>query len=186
MGQPDLAPLVRRALAHHRLVRYDERGNGMSQRDVPDVSFDTWVRDLETVVDAAGSIDFRSSGSPWRFDRYRVRGEASGARHAPGALRRVRGGNRTTSARPRSSRRGARSRVCCGLGGDSTTRRSARRSPAGSSRGDAAARAVVRRTPACVHVAGKRGAPHGTRRRHRCSTPVVAGEDADARHSLRS
>ena len=40
--------------AHHRLVRYDERGNGMSQRDVPDVSFDTWIRDLETVVDAAG------------------------------------------------------------------------------------------------------------------------------------
>ena len=39
---------------HHRLVRYDERGNGMSQRDVFDVSFDTWVRDLETVVDAAG------------------------------------------------------------------------------------------------------------------------------------
>ena len=39
---------------HHRLVRYDERGNGMSQRDVPGVSFDTWVRDLETVVDAAG------------------------------------------------------------------------------------------------------------------------------------
>ncbi len=39
---------------HHRVVRYDERGNGMSQRDVSDVSFDTWVRDLETVVDAAG------------------------------------------------------------------------------------------------------------------------------------
>lgn len=39
---------------HHRVIRYDERGNGMSQRDVRDVSFDTWVRDLETVVDAAG------------------------------------------------------------------------------------------------------------------------------------
>ena len=39
---------------HHRVVRHDERGNGMSQRDVSDVSFDTWVRDLETVVDAAG------------------------------------------------------------------------------------------------------------------------------------
>jgi DNA-binding winged helix-turn-helix (wHTH) protein/pimeloyl-ACP methyl ester carboxylesterase len=38
---------------HHRLVRYDERGNGMSQRGVGNVSFDTWVRDLETVVDAA-------------------------------------------------------------------------------------------------------------------------------------
>ena len=40
--------------SRHRLVRYDERGNGMSERDAPDVSFDTWVRDLETVVDAAG------------------------------------------------------------------------------------------------------------------------------------
>jgi pimeloyl-ACP methyl ester carboxylesterase/DNA-binding winged helix-turn-helix (wHTH) protein len=39
---------------HHRVIRYDERGNGMSQRNVPHVSFDTWVRDLETVVDAAG------------------------------------------------------------------------------------------------------------------------------------
>jgi DNA-binding winged helix-turn-helix (wHTH) protein/pimeloyl-ACP methyl ester carboxylesterase len=43
---------------HHRLVRYDERGNGMSQRDVADVNFDTWVRDLETVVDAAGLDQF--------------------------------------------------------------------------------------------------------------------------------
>jgi len=40
--------------AHHCVVRYDERGNGMSQRDVAEVSFDTMVRDLETVVDAAG------------------------------------------------------------------------------------------------------------------------------------
>src|SRR5262245_1738551 len=39
---------------HHRVLRYDERGNGMSQRDVHDVSFETWVNDLETVVDAAG------------------------------------------------------------------------------------------------------------------------------------
>jgi pimeloyl-ACP methyl ester carboxylesterase/DNA-binding winged helix-turn-helix (wHTH) protein len=47
---------------HHRVVRYDERGNGMSQRDVPDVSFDTWVRDLETVVDAAGLDRFSLLG----------------------------------------------------------------------------------------------------------------------------
>ena len=39
---------------HHRLVRYDERGNGMSQRDVDYGSLDAWVQDLETVVDAAG------------------------------------------------------------------------------------------------------------------------------------
>jgi DNA-binding winged helix-turn-helix (wHTH) protein/pimeloyl-ACP methyl ester carboxylesterase len=39
---------------HHRFVRYDERGNGMSQRNVDNVSFDTWIGDLETVVDVAG------------------------------------------------------------------------------------------------------------------------------------
>lgn len=47
---------------HHRVIRYDERGNGMSQRDVPEVSFDTWVRDLETVVDAAGLDRFSLLG----------------------------------------------------------------------------------------------------------------------------
>ena len=47
---------------HHRVIRYDERGNGMSQRDVADVSFDTWVRDLETVVDAAGLDRFALLG----------------------------------------------------------------------------------------------------------------------------
>lgn len=36
------------------LVRYDERGSGLSDREVEDLSFDAWVRDLETVVDAAG------------------------------------------------------------------------------------------------------------------------------------
>jgi pimeloyl-ACP methyl ester carboxylesterase len=37
-----------------RLVRYDERGCGLSDWDVPRFSFDAWVDDLETVVDAAG------------------------------------------------------------------------------------------------------------------------------------
>ena len=54
MGQPHLASLVGGIVASPRVIRYDERGNGMSQRDVSGVSFDTWVRDLETVVDAAG------------------------------------------------------------------------------------------------------------------------------------
>ncbi len=38
--------------AEHQLVRYDERGNGLSEREVADLSFDAFVRDLETVVDA--------------------------------------------------------------------------------------------------------------------------------------
>jgi DNA-binding winged helix-turn-helix (wHTH) protein/pimeloyl-ACP methyl ester carboxylesterase len=38
----------------HRLLRYDERGCGLSDWAVEDFSFEAWVRDLETVVDAAG------------------------------------------------------------------------------------------------------------------------------------
>jgi len=39
---------------NHQFVRYDERRNGLSDWDVDDISFDTFVRDLEAVVDAAG------------------------------------------------------------------------------------------------------------------------------------
>jgi pimeloyl-ACP methyl ester carboxylesterase/DNA-binding winged helix-turn-helix (wHTH) protein len=60
------SPIWRHWLAalsvHHRVVRYDERGNGLSDRNVPDVSFDTWVRDLETVVDRAGLDRFSLLG----------------------------------------------------------------------------------------------------------------------------
>ena len=38
----------------HMLLRYDERGCGLSDRDADDLSFESWVSDLETVVDAAG------------------------------------------------------------------------------------------------------------------------------------
>ena len=38
----------------HTLVRYDERGCGLSDWMVDDLSFDAWVNDLETVVDAIG------------------------------------------------------------------------------------------------------------------------------------
>ena len=38
----------------HTLVRYDERGCGLSDHDVADCSFEAWVRDLEAVVDAQG------------------------------------------------------------------------------------------------------------------------------------
>jgi pimeloyl-ACP methyl ester carboxylesterase/DNA-binding CsgD family transcriptional regulator len=38
---------------HFTTVRYDERGCGLSQRAVDDVSSATWARDLEDVIDAA-------------------------------------------------------------------------------------------------------------------------------------
>jgi pimeloyl-ACP methyl ester carboxylesterase len=47
---------------HNRLIRYDERGNGLSQRDVKEMSFELWVKDLETVVEAAGVEKFALLG----------------------------------------------------------------------------------------------------------------------------
>jgi class 3 adenylate cyclase/pimeloyl-ACP methyl ester carboxylesterase len=38
----------------HTLIRYDARGNGLSDWDVPHLSLDAWVSDIEAVVDAAG------------------------------------------------------------------------------------------------------------------------------------
>jgi DNA-binding winged helix-turn-helix (wHTH) protein len=40
--------------ADHQLVRYDARGTGLSDRNVEEISFEAFVRDLETVVDALG------------------------------------------------------------------------------------------------------------------------------------
>jgi pimeloyl-ACP methyl ester carboxylesterase/DNA-binding CsgD family transcriptional regulator len=37
---------------HHTYVRYDTRGCGLSDRDPSEISFESWVRDLEAVVDA--------------------------------------------------------------------------------------------------------------------------------------
>ena len=52
------SPIWRHLLAEfardHRFIRYDERGNGLSDWKVADLSFDAWVEDLESVVEAAG------------------------------------------------------------------------------------------------------------------------------------
>lgn len=48
-------------------VRYDERGCGLSDRDLFEYSFDTWLRELEAVVDDA------------RLDRFALLGISQGA-----------------------------------------------------------------------------------------------------------
>jgi DNA-binding winged helix-turn-helix (wHTH) protein/pimeloyl-ACP methyl ester carboxylesterase len=48
---PVWAPLFTQLAGQCRLIRYDERGTGLSSRDVPEFSFEAFVRDLETVVD---------------------------------------------------------------------------------------------------------------------------------------
>ena len=37
----------------HKLLRYDSRGCGLSDRDAGDLSFETWVRDFECIIEAA-------------------------------------------------------------------------------------------------------------------------------------
>ncbi|MXP11214.1 alpha/beta hydrolase [Pseudoblastomonas halimionae] len=51
---PIWSPLFRRLSDHHCFVRYDERGCGLSDWDVPDISQESFVADLEAVVEASG------------------------------------------------------------------------------------------------------------------------------------
>lgn len=67
LGSPVMRPLVLGLSQHHKLLRYDARGNGLSQRDIPAISFESWVADLETVIDAAG------------FERFALVGLSQGA-----------------------------------------------------------------------------------------------------------
>ncbi len=47
---PIWSPLFRELAKDHHFVRYDERGNGLSDWDVKEISFDSFVEDLETVI----------------------------------------------------------------------------------------------------------------------------------------
>jgi pimeloyl-ACP methyl ester carboxylesterase/DNA-binding CsgD family transcriptional regulator len=46
----------------HRVIRYDERGCGLSDQDVGEPSLDRWVSDLEAVVEAAAIDRFTMLG----------------------------------------------------------------------------------------------------------------------------
>ncbi|UXA16131.1 alpha/beta fold hydrolase [Mycobacterium sp. SMC-4] len=53
---------VRDLSAHHTFVRYDERGCGLSDWHAQDFTFDDWVTDLESVVEAVGLERFALLG----------------------------------------------------------------------------------------------------------------------------
>jgi pimeloyl-ACP methyl ester carboxylesterase/DNA-binding CsgD family transcriptional regulator len=59
--------LLREFGRRFRLVRFDQRGCGLSDREAGDISFEAWVRDLETVADAA------------RLERFALFGISQGA-----------------------------------------------------------------------------------------------------------
>ena len=49
----------------HKLLRYDSRGCGLSDRDAHDLAFETWVRDFECVIDAASFRRFDLLATCW-------------------------------------------------------------------------------------------------------------------------
>ena len=59
---PVWSPFLHRLAADRRLIRYDARGNGLSDWDVEDFSLEAFVRDLESVVEAAGLDRFSLLG----------------------------------------------------------------------------------------------------------------------------
>lgn len=54
LGSPVWGHLLSWLSQRFTLLRYDQRGNGLSDWHVADLSFEAWVRDLGTVVDASG------------------------------------------------------------------------------------------------------------------------------------
>ncbi|WP_444941412.1 alpha/beta fold hydrolase [Microbulbifer sp. ZKSA004] len=59
---PIWSPLFRELSVDHQFIRYDERGNGLSDWEVENISFESFVTDLETVVDACEVDNFTLLG----------------------------------------------------------------------------------------------------------------------------
>jgi len=64
---PGLGPIYRRLSEHFSLIRYDQRGFGLSDREPARLELDDYVDDLEAVADAAG------------LDRFALLGMSQGA-----------------------------------------------------------------------------------------------------------
>src|SRR5215207_10835636 len=60
---PVWRPFLEQLARRRTVIRYDERGCGLSDWSVTDLSFETWVRDLEAVADAVGLKRFPLLGT---------------------------------------------------------------------------------------------------------------------------
>jgi pimeloyl-ACP methyl ester carboxylesterase/DNA-binding CsgD family transcriptional regulator len=61
-GSPITGPLLEALEQRFHLIRFDLRDTGLSERGVANVSFQTWVEDIEAVVAAAAPPRFRIYG----------------------------------------------------------------------------------------------------------------------------
>lgn len=62
LTSPVWSHLIAEVSRNHTLVRYDQRGCGLSDREVADISFEAWSDDLEAVIDASGAKRFALLG----------------------------------------------------------------------------------------------------------------------------
>ena len=69
-NNPAVRPWVEDLSRRYRVLRFDQRGTGLSDREVPEISLEAHVRDLEAVVDAA------------QFERFALLGLSQGAAFA--------------------------------------------------------------------------------------------------------
>lgn len=69
-SNPAIRPWVEDLSRRYAFLRFDQRGTGLSDRDVPEISPEAHVRDLECVVDAAG------------YERFALLGASQGAAFA--------------------------------------------------------------------------------------------------------
>ena len=60
---PEFRSLYERLGRGRQLIRYDSRGTGLSERDVDKISLDTYLLDLEAVVDRLGLEKFALAGA---------------------------------------------------------------------------------------------------------------------------
>ena len=119
---PIFGPLLRRLSQRFRLIRYDGRGAGLSDRNVSDVSFAKYRDDLDAVVDAL------------KLERFALLGLSGGAANAIAYAARypervaklvLCGGyalGRTSAVRRKPPRRQVRLLQCCGAVGATTCR----------------------------------------------------------------
>ena len=152
---PEFASFMRRLAAFSRVVVFDSRGNGLSDRDLGNASFEAGMDDIRAVMDAAGSegalqFGYQDGGMlcalftasfPERTSGLILLNSSARGLWAPtsrGAGRRRSG----TSTWPGSTRGGARSRMP--NGNSDSSRRTARwtRPPSRGSPGTSAPRAA--------------------------------------------
>lgn len=58
-------PWLEEFSSRYTVLRFDPRGSGLSDRALGEIGFDTWVEDMEAVIDAAGLRRFALVGTCW-------------------------------------------------------------------------------------------------------------------------